>query len=208
MSKKINYFDLGLHRGEEIGMFLKQISSYDIPYEIFGFEAHPTYASNVEKLYEADNIHIYNYAISDKSGMAKLYLANTSLGNSIYASKNNVNVDKYFEIETISFVDWVKENVPDYESAINLLRFNIEGAELLLLNDIIDKDFTRHIDLFLGSHPGKDIKKCSEIAGEVDSFLKKLDDNGIVIYPYCFDFYSHGTTKNYDLREIFDQIKC
>lgn len=203
---KVNYFDLGLHKGEEVTMFLNEISPYDLPYEIYGFEAHPEYANSVKSLHQADNIHIYNYAISNKAGTAKLYLSPSSLGHSIYASKHNVSANKYFEVETISFVDWVKENVPDYQESVNLLRFNIEGAELLLLNDIIDKDFTKHIDLFLGSHPGKDIKKCGEIADQVTSFLEKLDENGIVIYPYCFDFYKHGSTKNSDLREIFDQF--
>lgn len=204
---KVNYFDLGLHKGEEIKMFLNEVSPYNLPYEIYGFEAHPEYANRIRDLYQADNIHIYNYAISNKTGTTRLYLSPSSLGHSIYVSKNNVSANKYFEVETISFVDWVKENVPDYRESINLLRFNIEGAELLLLNDVIDKNFTEYIDLFLGSHPGKDIRKCSEIAGQVDSFLKKLDDNGIVIYPYCFDFYSHGSTKNFDLKKIFDQYK-
>jgi FkbM family methyltransferase len=200
--KRINYFDLGLHKGEEIGMFLRQINKYDIPYNIYGFEAHPVFAESIKNQFKDDNINIYNYAISDKEDLVKLYLSTThTLGNSIYASKNNVNTNNFYEVKSISFVDWVKHNVPDYKECINLLRFNIEGAELLLLNDIIDKDFTQHIDVFLGSHPAKDIRKCSEIANQADPFLQKLKDNGIEIYPYCFDI-----KNNINLQGIFDQL--
>lgn len=198
--EKINFIDLGVHQGQEIRMFLNEIKGKDIPFEIFGFEAMPSTFKQINSNFKSNpKINIFNYAISDKNGKIKIYEASSNLGNSIFKTKNNVNPNKFYEVDSISIVDWIKENISTYQEDINILRFNIEGAELLLMRDIVEKNFTQHIDLFLGAAIGADILKCSEIAGEYNSYKKLLEDNNIKIHYYC-----ETPTKSI---KIFDYLK-
>jgi FkbM family methyltransferase len=183
---KINFIDLGTHKGEEIEMFLQEVKNRKIDYSIYGFEAMPkTYQTLKKNFSSRANINIYNYAITDKQGIVKIYKSSSSLGNSIYKTKNNVNPALFEEVNSISIVDWIKDNIKTYKEDINILRFNIEGAELLLIKDLINKDFSKHIDLFLGARKGADILKCKEIADQYSNYLQLLEKNNIEIHYYC-----------------------
>jgi len=183
---KINFIDLGTHEGQEIEMFLNEVKDKDISFNIFGFEAMPSTFEKVNSKFQSNpNVVLFNYAISNKKEKIKLYRSHSSLGNSIFKTKSNVNPNKFYEVDSISIVDWIKENIPSYQEDINILRFNIEGAELVLMKDIVEKDFTKHINLFLGAKVGADILKCSEIADEYDSYVKLLEKNNIEIHYYC-----------------------
>lgn len=193
---KINYFDLGAHVGEEISMFLNEVKNSKYQYSVHAFEAHPEYANKLTEKFKSDtNVYIHNFAISsveqDMQNI-KLYLASSSEGNSIFSSKFNVSLDNYVDVTGISFVNWIKNNIPDLDVCINILRFNIEGAELLLINDIIDQNFVNKFQLYLGSTPGADIRKCKEIAHFYDSHINLLTDNNINILPYCHAFNNYN----------------
>jgi len=187
---KINYFDLGLYQGHEIDMFINDVSKLDCDYSIYGFEAHPTFANDVRQKYNTNKrVHIHNLAIYDRVDRIKLYITNYKHGdegNSIYSTKRNVLADSFVYVDSISFVDWVKENVTDYESSYNILRFNIEGAELPLIQDIIKKEFNQYINLYLGANPGADILKVAEIKDQYYLYLDLLAQYNINILPYCY----------------------
>jgi FkbM family methyltransferase len=184
---KVNYFDLGIYHGEEIEMFLDAIEPLNIEYSVYGFEAHPKYveiASNTFK--DNANVHLYNNIVSDTNGSAKLYLENggTGHGNSMYPTKYNVG-QSYIDVESISLVDWIIQHVPSYSTSYNIIRFNIEGAELPLIHDIVNKNFVNVFNLYLGADVGKDIQKVSEIRHEYDNYIKLLQQHNITILPFC-----------------------
>jgi FkbM family methyltransferase len=184
---KINYFDLGIYHGEEIEMFLDTINSLNIDYNVYGFEAHPKYISIANSKFKSNtNVSLYNYLISDTNGIGKLYLerGGTGHGNSMYATKYNVG-ETFIEVESISLVDWIIQNVPDYKTSYNIIRFNIEGAELPLIRDIVNKNFTRTFNLYLGADVGSDIKKVHEIRHEYNDYLALLQTHHINILPFC-----------------------
>lgn len=186
--KKINYFDLGMFDGKEIDMFITEVSS-DYDYNVYGFEAHPKYHQKIKDRFKDNGrIQCFNYAITDKANSnqkLKLYMEPTGHGNSIFSTKNNIDINNCVEVNSISFVNWVKENIPDYKNCYNILRFNIEGAELFLINDIIENDFNKHINLYLGSVPGEDILKVSELQPYYNDYIQTLKNNKIDILPYC-----------------------
>ena len=196
---KINYFDLGLYRGEEIEMFLKAIHDLNVEYEIFGFEAHPKFAESVKFRYESNpKVHIHNLAIGKSSKKEKLYISDVSngQGNSIFSTKAGVG-QKYVEVDSISLVEWIKTNVKDFETSLNIIRFNIEGAELYLIEDIIDNNFVNYFKLYLGSIPGRDIQRVGEIEHEYDRFINLLKENKIDILPFCKEL-----RNNVDLTKL------
>lgn len=199
---KINYFDLGLYHGEEIKMFLDSIRPLNIEYTVYGFEGHPDYVRIASDTFKHDtNIHLYNYIISNTDGDAKLYLEHggSGHGNSMYSTKYNVGKN-YIDVKSISIVDWIKENVTDYESSYNIIRFNIEGAELPLMHDIISKNFISVFNLYLGADTGKDIKKVSEISHEYDNYINLLNKHNITILPFCKEL-----PYNINLTDILKQ---
>ena len=133
------------------------------------------------------NVQIFDYAISNNNGYAKLYIAegNKLEGNSIFKSKNNVDPSKYIEVKSIKFSDWIRKNIPNYTKEINVIRFNIEGAEIHLLEDIIEKELNKHIYLYLGASGGEDILKCKEISHLHSSYESRLKENEINVHQFC-----------------------
>ena len=185
----INYFDFGLHKGDEIKMFLDAVEDLTpMPVSVYGFEAHPELAEKAKSRYKIYyHVQIINKAISNKNEKVKLYIAdgNAMEGNSIFSSKENVDQEKYVEVDGVVFSDWLKENVPDYKESINVIRFNIEGAEIYLFEDLIKNEIDQHFDLFLGASGGVDILKCSEIAHLHDDYNRLLKNCGITVHQFC-----------------------
>lgn len=182
----LNYFDLGLHKdAAEIDMFIKVCDENNIQYSVWGFEAHPNYcASLVEKYKNNKNVTIINKAIFDKNCILKLYLApsNDGEGNSIFKTKNNVNVEKFIEVEGVLFSEWILNNVSNLETSNNILRYNIEGAEWYLMNDLKNKNLLKYFKIILGSTP--DMIKISELKDFIPEYDKLLDMNDIKVHKF------------------------
>ena len=169
--KTINYFDLGLHKNAgEIDIMINSIIPLfkDIQFNIFGIEAHPEYTKNLKEKYKNyNNVIIENFAISNKTDKIKLYIEpRTGLGNSIFSTKNNVNPEKFLDVESTTFSDYlINNNINLDSSSCNILKFNIEGAELYLWEDIVKSNLTNKIDIICGSGI-RDINKVFELKNE------------------------------------------
>ena len=170
---KINYFDLGLYRGVELEWIVNQI----LPalgvedYKAYGFEASSVYAEGVAKRYASNpKVKIEHVAIADKESIMRLYHSPNLLGHSIYSTKNNVMLDKYEDVISTRFSEWIKKNNIDLENSFNIMKVNIEGAEWPLFQDMVANDLIKHIDIFCGAdgdHEGRhDIEKVAELKRE------------------------------------------
>lgn len=184
---KINYFDLGLHKNApEIDLFLKLCNTHGFDYNIWGFEAHPEYCKVLSKKYSNNKqIKIINKAISNKEKKIKLYVAdsNDGEGNSIFKTKNNVNPNNYIEVNGIIFSKWLKENVKDFKHGNNIIRFNIEGAEWYLMNDLIMNNINQYFKIFLGSK--SDMIKVNELKGNINEYNELLKKHNINIHRFA-----------------------
>ena len=186
MKKKLYFFDLGLFDGKEIDMFLSDIKDLGVDYEVHGFEAHPIYADRIaDRFSDNPNVHIHNRAISDKYETVKLYIERTGHGNSIYPTKVNIDINNYVETKAISFAEWIEDNILDFKESHNILRFNIEGAELPLFKQLVEKNMAKHFDVFLGSIH-HDIPKVEELKPYYNYYINLLAENNIKVKPYCF----------------------
>ncbi len=182
----INFLDVGTYTGDEITMFLNDIKPID--YNIYGFEGYPIIFDKVSERYNSDKrIIIYNKLISNKNGIEKLYLAksNNYEGNSIFKSKHNVDTNNYVEVESIKLSDWILDNLPNFKNETNILRFNIEGAELYMMEDLIESGLSKYIKIYLGAESGVDILKCGELVNKHQYYLNLLKKEGIIIHQYC-----------------------
>ena len=200
----VNYFDLGLWKfPHEIEMILHDVvpNLTDINFKIYGFEAHPIYAMTVQNRYQdIDFIEILNLAISDHNGQEKLFESSgTGLGCSIFKSKNNVS-RYHYDVDSVLFSDWVLKNVSNFKDAINIVKINIEGAELYFYRDIVKADIRKYINIFAGYHY-HDILKVKELEDYVDEYFKLIKNNNIEIHNYC------GEVQGYPNVDMTSLIK-
>ena len=185
---KISFFDIGSYHGKEIDLFINEITGL-YPYSVNAFEAHPEYAKKLSLKYKKDpNVNIHSIAIGDcmnETGFTKLFLAPNEEGNSIYSSKNNVTQD-YVNVPIEKFSKIIKKLNINLDDSYNIVRFNIEGAELDLIQDLILNNLHKKINLFLGAKAGEDILKVKEISHKYKGYMELLKREDITIHPYCY----------------------
>jgi FkbM family methyltransferase len=194
MNKKhINYFDLGLWKfPHEIDFMLNKVFPQldNIDYSIYGIEANTEFANKIKLMYKNnENIKIFNLAISNKKGVEKLYLEPSGLGSSIFPTKRNVNVNNYIEIKSNTFSGWIKENNINLNNSINILKENIEGAELYLWEDFKNSGLRDYFQIFCGERC--DLYKISELNDKIDYYFNLLKEMNIIVSRFSIEYPSN-----------------
>jgi len=196
---KVNYIDLGVHSGQEIDIVLDDYSDEwknHIDLSIYGVEANSNLIDYLEKKYQhLDYVEIFNNAIVEQSGQTKLYLGDGTLASSIYSTKHNVT-DQSISVMGYSFSDFVKNYISDFKSSYNVLKLNIEGAELAVYENLIEENMMGDIDIFCG-HPSHDIEKVSELESKRKRYYSILEEYNIKLEYLCGEVSS--TTSPIDI---------
>lgn len=204
--KHINYFDLGLwKKADELNYMVQYVLPQfkNVTYTAYGIEACPEYASLIKQKYiDNKNVIIHNKAISNSVGKTNLFIANNNdgLGNSIFRSKNNVDVNNKVEVSTTTFSEWLIENNIDLTNSINILKVNIEGAELFLWEDFKKNNLRNHFQLLCG-HPSHDIYKVSELNDKIDHYKSLLEELNINLMLFCH------TDRNGSINNMTSALK-
>ena len=175
----INYIDIGIWKyPDEIEMIRSDIFNLfeNIELKIYGIEAYPKFAENAKNIYEGKkNIKISNIAISNKKGIEKLYISSNGIGNSIFKTKNNVDQNKYLEVNSDTLSNYIQENQIDLKNATcNILKVNIEGAELYLWEDLIKNNLHDYFHILCGDS-AHDIYKVKELNSKIDYYKELLE---------------------------------
>lgn len=184
---KVNYFDFGIFEATEMKWIIKTFQELDIDnYSIYGFEAYTPYYENIKKMFIDNNkVNIFNKAVSNQDGESKLYLSRKGPeGHSIINTKINLS-DKFITVDIVDISKWIKNNVDDFENSINIIRMNIEGAEINVFDSLINSGLHKNVYIFCGSL--SDIHKIGLTEGEKISFLNRLKDNNIEVMYLCKD---------------------
>ena len=178
---KILYVDFGTHEeAQEISMFLSATATLNSEVIVYGVEAHPLYAENVVEKFEAfDNVIILPVAVAAKSEKVELYISESSNGhgNSIFATKNNVDIDQKITVQGIDGGALISTLMLLHAPDIVIVKYNIEGAEYHLLNSIIDNDLQGEIDIFCGAP--SDMHKVAVLKSLEKEFLYYINQQGI-----------------------------
>ena len=82
------------------------------------------------------------------------------------------------------FSDFVNDNVCELHTSHNVLKLNIEGAELDVYEDLIENDMFQEIDLFCG-HPSHDIEKVAELEPKRKRYYSLLEKYDIKLSYLC-----------------------
>ena len=187
--KRLNYIDLGVHKGQEMDLVLEQYEKYEDKFDliIYGVEAYKAHFEGLKNKYKNNNrVKLFNNAITHKTGFTNLYLSigGSQLGNSLYSSKRHVNPKSKHSVFGYTFSEFVSKHVEDFESSVNVLKLNIEGAELAVYENLIENNMRKHIDLFCGL-PGHDIEKVSELQIKRDRYYSIIKEHDIKLSYLC-----------------------
>lgn len=199
--KKITYFDLGVWQGQEIDRFIKIATDLNLNYTVIGFEPDLLLFNDLISKYDSNKkVKIFNVAISRNTEIVKLYKEiKIRQGNSIFETKNNVDKNNYSHVIAINLSSiLVPENLGD----INIVRFNIEGAELYFMQDLINSGKHKLINIFCGSTP--DIYKVAEIEKYKDYYDNLLKENNIVVSHF---YYTPSSEKDIQDENLKNKIK-
>jgi FkbM family methyltransferase len=121
----MTFFDVGANIGLYSILAAKRVGPRGV---VHSFEPTPATAVRLEAnvgLNNFSNIKVNQVALSDKRGTAKFYLHQADDRNSLSAISSNSIV-----IPTITLDEYIAENLI---SAVDLMKMDVEGAELLVL---------------------------------------------------------------------------
>jgi len=210
---RLNYIDLGAHRGQEIDLLLEQYQENKDAYDlyIYAVEANKElYDILCTRYREDDDIYVFNLAITNTIGPVNFYVTKNSnyksylLGSSIFSTKNDVYSTKPKTINGTTLNQFIIDNIPDFDTSINVLKLNIEGAELYVYEDLIKHKLLSKFKLICG-HPYHDIEKVSELDPLKDHYYKLMSDNNIKIEYFCVEMRNLIPRSN--CINIFDFIE-
>jgi len=188
---KINFIDLGAYKGDTIDIFLNSIKkSKNIDYRIFGVEAFPNIFNICEnKFKNNDKVQIYNFAIGLLEGPTKLYYGrNFDIGQdkacSIHIESKNILPSKYIYVNCIKFSTWFNTLNIDKKD-INIIKSNMEGAELELVKDMDEHNLFEYFDYYTGNldYWTNDIRKMINCNEDVEYVINTLLKHNIKFTP-------------------------
>jgi len=91
-----------------------------------------------DKFYSYDNVYCSSYALSDKTGVKKLYSDKPGSGMSSLTKRRldhfNVNMDIVQTVNTIRFDEFLRlDDIPQLPNIIDYVKMDVEGHELSVL---------------------------------------------------------------------------
>lgn len=194
--KKIYFYDCGAWDGAETDIFVSICQKHNIPYKVFMFEpCPPLFKKLLSKYFTNDNIILFDCAISDIKENRKLFISfdTAHQGNSIFPDKNNVT-ECFYSVPCVPLSSFITEGV------LNLVKFNIEGAEYLMMNDLIRTGKNVHVSYFFGSTP--DMGKVESLKNKLDEYRDMLHRHEIKVHPF---FYTDNETEMKKMVEDFEK---
>ena len=117
------------------------------------------------------------YVLAKSSGIKKMFLhehaerdqVTYSTGSSIIEDKENVNKNNYIEVELVNLCEFLKL----FNKKVKVLKIDIEGAEVELLNDLMDDDLIRDIPyVFVETHE----KKIPSLRKSTATLKKRIEE--------------------------------
>ena len=156
---KLNQDSIVIDCGANVGEVSSPLISSGA--KLFCFEPHPlAYQKLKQRFKNSSRVIVYDDAVGIENHRAKLYKhinSNTdelkySTGSSLYSNKSNVDPNDYYEINVINLVEFIDS----LALQIFILKIDVEGAEVELVNKLIDKGTYKKIDyIFVETHDKK-----------------------------------------------------
>lgn len=169
-SGNVIFIDLGLHKEALQTSKMLEWFGRGQGLIVYGFEANPVYFECASRLFEnRPNVELINAAVvgPDHIGATvDLFLdGSAGLGDSLFAKRGSGLTVK---VPAIKLSEFIKARRLDQAGKPIILRMNIEGAELFVLQDLIDAGMTSVVSGWYGLW-----NDCAKIDPKLDRDLQQ-----------------------------------
>ncbi len=144
----LNPGEVAIDLGANVGKVTRRMAKHGVM--VYAFEPDPRAFSELRLNFEGvENVITINKAVSDHAGKAKIYFhkqynddpVKYSSGSSLWAEKGNVDKNNFSECEVVDIAKFLQT----LDRPIGLLKIDIEGEEIRVLNRLIDLGLTGNI---------------------------------------------------------------
>jgi len=170
---KILYVDAGLHKkARELKLLSKWLANFP-NLRLVGFEAHPEYyEAACQTVGDLPRIELLNQALVGPGQGATVQL-NLNGGSGVGDSLIRRVGEESISVETSRLSEYLRKVGFKPQQDILLVRMNIEGAEVFVLEDMIDADLISAVDGFYG-YWDDPYKIGGEFAQRFDALMNRL----------------------------------
>jgi FkbM family methyltransferase len=149
-ASRVIYIDIGMHKNALQMRFMKDAFDGKLQLNTIGFEAHPDYFREaVKSVRPGKNDRLLNLAVVGPGQGKSVTLhvnGGDGLGDSLIRSKGSQSI----VIPSIQLSQMFKSDGIGRDNEVVILRMNIEGAELYVLEDLLKSDLVSRIDGYYG----------------------------------------------------------
>jgi FkbM family methyltransferase len=157
--------------GANVGRYTEVMASSGAT--VHAFEPNPyAYAALQTRVGSAANVVLHAEAASNREGSARLFLhlrategqVRWSGGSSLFEEKGNVDPKNFVDVRQIDFAAFVAA----LETPIELVKMNIEGAEIPILEHLLETGTLGRINrLLIECHPLPSAERAAEVCRRV-----------------------------------------
>ena len=169
--------DVAIDCGANVGIYTVRMAKSGAT--VHAFEPYlAAYKALLENTKDFSNVKTYHAAVTTEPGPVKLFLhkwadedpLEWSTGSSLVEKKKNVRSDKFMVVEGVPLAEFIK----GLGERVRILKMDIEGAEVGILNRLLDEGLHESIDhVFVEVHDRK-IKELVKPTEELRARLKQL----------------------------------
>jgi FkbM family methyltransferase len=140
--------DIAIDCGANIGKFTRILAAGGA--RVYAFEPNPTAFAELQKnTADLPNVTLFNAATTTAPGTVRLYLHKRakqdpllhSVSSSLLSAKSNINPDDFCDVDSVVLSDFIEE----LGAPVKLLKMDVEGAEVELLNQLLDRGLHKQI---------------------------------------------------------------
>ncbi len=167
--------DCGASIGDTVEVFLGKGAI------VHAFEPNPAAFAHLQTRFpDSANLTLYQKAISDHNGTARFFLhedlgpetLKTANGSSLLDFKGNVDRSAPVEVPTID----LSEFLLDLETQVEVLKIDIEGAELGVVNKLLDTTaYQKANRILVETHE----RKIPELLEETNALRERIESMGL-----------------------------
>ncbi|HVT43688.1 MAG TPA: FkbM family methyltransferase [Thermoanaerobaculia bacterium] len=141
--------DIAIDCGANVGIYTELMAKSGAT--VYAFEPNrAAYDALLANTAQYPNVKAFHAAVTTEPGPVKLYLhkwadddpVHWSTGSSLIAGKKNVRTDHFSTVDGISLSQFIK----DLGGRVRILKMDIEGAEVGILNRLLDEGLHERID--------------------------------------------------------------
>ncbi len=149
---RIKKGDVVIDCGANVGVVTGYFASRGA--RVYSFEPDPNaYKVLSEKFADNPDVECINKGVWTEDSKMKLFFHSEfhggsspwSVGSSLIQEKENVNTDNFVEVDLVDLAQFIK----DLDSRVKVLKIDIEGAEIDVLNKLIDEEQHEKVDKIL-----------------------------------------------------------